>query len=237
MSPRELTRVKPALEEDAIEEITSTDLDEFAPPPSNRLTKEVDLPVKGGWARTQRPKSTGFTQVPRFKVPDDGEEVLIKFLDDVPFAAYYQHWLMTDAGRRAYTCAGFNDCPVCARGDRAKSSDLINVVVLGPTPEPFVWFMSADPSSAVEERATNKRTSPLNKAGLYFAVSKKKGTNGFFSYTLDPVREDELKEDWGANPLTDQQIAAFSNKKFDSSIVRIHTNAELADAAQRYVDE
>jgi hypothetical protein len=222
----EITRQKPKLTDEEREE----GLTEFS---GGRITKDVDLPIKPGWSRQQRPRSANATQVPRFAVPDDGEEVLIKFLDEMPFAPIYQHWIMTDQGRRAYTCAGFNDCPLCARGDRAKPADYFNVVVLGETPEIKVWIASADPSAAIEERATSKRYSPINKDSLYFAVSKKKGSNGFFSYSIDPVRgEDELKEDWGIDPLTDAQIREFNKKKFDSSVVRIHTVSELAEAAR-----
>lgn len=222
----EITRVKPQLpDEDGMDEFR-------AETTSNRVTKEVDLPIKPGWSRQQRPRSQNATQIPRFTVPDDGEEVLIKFLEEMPFAPIFQHWIMTDNGRRAYTCAGFETCPLCARGDRAKASDWFNIVVLGDTPELKVWIASADPSSAIEERASGKRTSPLSKQGLYFAVSKRKGANGFFSYSVDPVREDELEADWGVKPLSSTDIATFSKQKFDSTAVRVHTISELTEAAR-----
>jgi hypothetical protein len=226
----EITRVKPVLpDEDGMDEFKSETT-------SNRVTKEVDLPIRPGWSRTQRPRSQNTTQVPRFTVPEDGEEVLIKFLDEMPFAPIYQHWVMTDQGRRAYTCAGFDDCPMCMRGDRAKASDWFNIVILGDTPEIKVWIASADPSSAIEDMSTGKRTSPINKQGLYFAVSKKKGTNGFFSYTLLPVKEADLKEEWGVNPLTEGQLAQLDKQKFDSTVVRVHTISELQEAARKFVD-
>src|SRR5579859_6700488 len=124
----EITRTKPVLSEEEKNE----GLPEFR---SNRVTKDVEPPIRPGWSRQQRPRSANTAQVPRFTVPDDGEEVLIKFVDDVPFAPIFQHWVMTDNGRRAYTCAGFDDCPMCMRGDKAKSSDWLNIVVLGDTPE------------------------------------------------------------------------------------------------------
>lgn len=225
----EITRVRPQLEDEVPEET----------PKQGRVTKELDEEpgiVRSGWARTQRPRQNS-VQIPRFTVPDDGEEVLVKFLEAQPFAAYYQHWVVTDAGRRAFTCIGFNDCPICARGEKAKSVDLINLVVLGETPELKVWSMSPDPAAAVEERAIGKRTSPLDKAGLYFAISKKKGSNGFFSYSVDAAREDELKDDWGVNPLTDAQLKTFVSQKFDSSVVRVHTEQELREVAKKYFDE
>ena|SRR5579862_1358481 len=228
----EITRTKPVLSDEEKEE----GLSEFR---SNRVTKEVDLPVKGGWARRQRPRSANANQLgkdDRLDVPGDGEEVLIKFLDDEPFASYFVHWIMTDNGRRPYTCAGFDTCPLCARGDRAKSQDMLNVITISADePKLVVWQASADPAEAIEDMANGKRTSPINKPGLYFAVSKKKGSNGFFSYTLLPVKDSDLEEEWGAKPLSEQQIADFNKKKYDSSVVRVHTVSELQEAS-RHLD-
>lgn len=232
--PRELNRTKPQLEEDTEH---PGGLEEFAPR-SGRVTKDVEPPIAPGWSRQQRPKSANAVQIPRFAVPDDGEEVLIKFLEDMPFAPIFQHWVLADGGqRRAYTCAGFDDCPMCAKGDKAKASDWFNIVVLGATPELKVWIASPDPSAAIEERATGKRTSPLSKDGQYFAVSKKKGSNGFFSYSVDPVREDELEADWGVKPLTQAQTDKFYTEKYDSSVVRVHTISELSEAARRFLSD
>jgi len=229
-----LTRVKPVLSDDE----ENSGLGEFTDTKtSNRVTKEVTPPIAPGWARRQRPRSSGGAQLPRFTVPDDGEEIIIKFLDDMSFAPLYQHWLQNSEGRRAYVCAGLEDCPLCARGHTPKAADHFNIVLLGEKPELKVWIASPDPSAAIEERAESKRTSPINKPGLYFAVSKKKGTNGFFSYSVDPVKEDELHEDWGVEPLTSQQLAQFNKDKFDSSAIRIHTIAELTEAAKKYLED
>lgn len=235
--PRELTRVKPTLEDEdnpgGLEQFAERGTDKV-----DRVTKDVDLPIRPGWSSEQRPRTQNRTQIPRFTVSDDGEEVLIKFLDDMPFAPIYQHWLATGEGRRAYTCAGFNDCPLCAKGDKAKASDWFNIVVVSETPELKVWIASPDPSSAIKERAEGKRTSPLNKDGLYFAVSKKKGTNGFFSYSVDPVREDELESDWpGYRAISEAELAKFDESKFDSSVVRVHTIAELQEASRKFLSD
>jgi hypothetical protein len=234
--PRELNRVKPQLEED-------TDhpggTEEFAPK-AERVTKEVEPSIPRGWASAQRPRSTfngpRITKENRFDLAADGEEVLIKFLDDIPFAGIYQHWVMTQGGRRAYTCAGFDDCPMCARGDKAKSADYFNLVVLGDTPELKVWIMSPDPAKVAEEKAKSKK-GPLNRDGMYMAVSKVKGSYSIPAVSMDWVREDELEADWGVKPLTDEQLNQFNSKVFDSSVVRVHTIAELQEAARLLSDD
>lgn len=239
--PRDLTRVKPELPEDA----KSSGLDEFKP--RERVTKEVSDSgrIAPGWSSDARPK-VSLSKIPRFKVPDDGEEVLVKFLDDMPFAPIFQHWLLVEGQRRAYTCIfkapdsegeGGQNCPLCDRGDKAKSSDWFNVVLLGDTPELQVFYATGDPSAAIKERAEAKRTSPLTKDGLYFAVSKRKASNGFNTYSVDPVKEDELEADWGVKSLTPTQISDFNLNKYDSSLVKVLTSVELSEIARKHLTD
>jgi hypothetical protein len=220
---------------------SASGLDEFSAEttsnPSSRITKEISPSISPGWSTDQRPRSKPAAQLPRFAVPDDGEEVIIKFLEEQPFAPIWQHWIMTAEGRRAYTCLGVTECPLCARGDRAKPADYFNIIVLGETPELKVWIASSDPSAAIKERANAKATSPINRPGLYFAVSKHKGSNGFPSYTVDRVREDELSIDWGVNSLTDEAVTAFDKQKFDGSVIRQHTKSELEEIARKFLTD
>lgn len=238
--PRDLTRTRPELDESA----ASSGLDEFK---KERVTKEVntDGRIAPGWSSDARPKAS-LSKIPRFKVPDDGEEVLIKFLDEMPFAPIFQHWVLVDGQRRAYTCIYKQNpstgeveqnCPLCDRGDKAKSSDWFNVVILGDVPELQVWYATGDPSAAIKERAEGKRTSPLTKDGLYFAVSKRKATNGFNTYSVDPVKEDELEPDWGVKSLTSTQVSDFNSNKYDSSLVKMLTSVELSEIARKHLSD
>jgi hypothetical protein len=239
--PRELARTKPE-----IEETESSGLDEFKPR-TGRVTKEVSSGIKPGWSSDRRPKNTGGgDRVPLFKVPDDGEEVLIKFLDEAPFAPVFQHWIMVEGQRRAYTCIYEEDedtgkvlvnCPLCDRGDRAKASDWFNVVELGDNPELKVWKASGDPSQAIRDKAEIKRYSPINRDELYWAVSKKKAANGFNTYSVDAVKEAELVVDWGVKYLTPEQIAQFDKVKYDGSLVRINSASELSEIARKYLND
>jgi hypothetical protein len=215
-------------------EVSASGLDEFKP--RERVTKDVsDIPSfinRGSWAVG---KSASGPKINLFKVDNPDEEVLIKFLEDVPFAPIYQHWILQDGKRRAYTCI-VDECPLCARGDKAKASNWFNVIDMhGDQPELKVWAASPDPSKAIKNRADNKRTSPLNKNGLYFVVSKANGSNGIAEYSLDPVKEDEL-EDWGAKPITAEQIAKFTAEANDASVVNVKTMAELTQIAEQYLD-
>lgn len=212
-------------------------LEEFAEERKERVTKEVESPIRPGWSADSKPASTrSASNVARFKVPDDGEEILIKFLDDCPFAPIFQHWILVEGQRRAFTCLG-KECPLCDRGDKPKSSDWFNVVELGETPELKVWYATSDPAAAIRERAESKRTSPINREGLYFAVSKRKASNGFNTYSIDVVKEEELEKDWGVKSLSAEAIKQFQDNAYDGSLVKIHTKAELSELARKHLED
>lgn len=218
-----------------VPDVTSTGLDEFKP--RERVTKEVEEGsdvVGRGWSSNKRPQRGNLN---RFSVKDDGEEVIVKFLEDEPFAGIYQHWILEQGNqRKAYVCLGLETCPLCAVGDKAKPADYFNIVAFSEEgPELQVWIASSDPSKAIQEKAESKNSSPINKKGLYFAVSKKKGKNGFFSYTVERVREDEA-ETWGFAPLTPEQIKDFESQMFTDGIIKISTRPELEEIARNLKD-
>jgi hypothetical protein len=230
--PREITRDKPQLDDNE-----GGGLEEFK---STRVVK--DAPASPGWTSDIRPRSSGGQKVPRFDIKLDSEEVIVKVLESGPgFYAFFQHWIVTTEGRRAYTCPGIDVCPLCARGDKFKSVDLFNVIELKLndkdelTPELKVWFATADPAAALKEKATSKK-GPLNRDNMYLSVAKHKGTNGFPSFTLEWVRADELTEDWGLRALSPAELTKFAGEAYDSTIVRQHTVSELTEVARKYLD-
>jgi len=202
-----------------------------------RVTKEGSEPAPfgGGWStdRAPRVRRTGAGTINRFKV-EDGEEVLIKFLEaDAPFASYWQHWI----DKKPYTCL-IENCPLCNIGDSPKPVDCFNVVKMTESgPLLYLWQASPDPAGAIKVRADNKRTSPLNRDDLYFAVSKVKGKNGFPSYNVDVVKAEELSEDWGMSPLTTEQMEAFQMEAYTSDAVLKSTpRHELVELANTLAD-
>lgn len=233
--PRDLARTKPTDSE-------SNGLDEFAGNGRERVTKDVDSPVQSGWSVERRVSVNRGDRPTQFKVPDEGEEILIAFLEDRPFASFFQHWVKTDKGRRGYVCLG-KHCPLCARGDRPKSQDWFNVAEIVNSdlsnkgvdlPRLALWYCSADPAEKIKERADSKRTSPINKDGQYFAISKRTGKNGFNTYSVDPVKEDELREDWGVEPVGEQLRGVLTAKLYTADLVKPNTKPELQDIADEY---
>jgi hypothetical protein len=238
--PRELQRTKPDIEEDT-EENHPGGIEESGSR-RERVVKEVDdaVPdfIQPGWAVGKRSSSSNFEKVNVFKVEKADTEVLIKFLEPYSFAPIFQHWLLGENGKRiAVTCI-VKECPLCARGDRPKSCDYMNVIDMSDpaNPELKLWYASPSPAAAIKQRADNKRTSPINRDDLYFVVYKVEGKNSIPEYHLDPVREDELG-DWNAKPLTEEQIKAFDEKKYTASVVQVKTKPELTELAKQYLED
>jgi hypothetical protein len=224
--PRDLTRIKPSMETETAESTTE------ATPRRSRVTKEAgSSPISSGWSVDRRSPVTKGDKPDKFTVSDDGEESLIAFLESTPFASFFQHWILVDSRRQPRVCLG-DDCPLCDIGDRPKSADYFNVILItSDEPKLQVWYATADPAAAIKERADNKRTSPLNKPGLYFAVSKRKAKNDFFTYSVDPVKEDELEADWGVLAITDEQISKLAEGAYTAEIVKVHSKSELRELA------
>jgi hypothetical protein len=234
----DIARTKPVLDDtEAAEE----------PAGRERVTKETAPPVIApGWSRNIRPRQTAYVKYDRFDIKVDAEEVIIKFLDETPFAPVLQHWLTTEKGDRPFTCFYPEVCPGCSRGHTSKATDYFNVVQLNdnivdskPVDGPMlrVWQATADPSEAIEEMAKGKRTSPINKPGLYFTVRKTKAATGFNTFKLERSDEENLMEDWGIQPLTSEQLAKFNKEKFDSSIVKVNDAAEVTAACIKFLDD
>lgn len=228
--PRDLTARTRTAADDV--ESNGGGLEQFAP----RARGNADGPVSAGWSVDKQTHVTKGDRPAVFKVPEGGEEILLMFLQDKPFASFYQHWVKTEQGRRAYTCLG-KGCPLCDRGDRPKPQDWFNVIEMGDEAALKVWYCSADPAKAIKARADNKRTSPINKDGLYWAASKKQASNGFNEYTVDPVKEEELQPDWGVVPLTKEQITAFEAKAYGPDRVNVPTKADLQEVADKYFQD
>ena len=209
-------------------------LDEFASK-RQRVTKadDSDGPVSAGWSVDKRPRVVSGDRPVRFTVPDDGEEVLVKMLESGPFLSFFQHWYSTKEGRRAAVCIG-KSCPLCALGHQPKSSDFFNVIAFrdnGPVLE--LWQCSADPAKAIKVAADNKRKSPINKENFYWAVSKRKGKNGFNTYSFDLVKSDELG-DWGVEPLANEQVNSIAENAYTKDIVKVPTKQDLVQIAEEY---
>lgn len=217
-------------------------IEEFAQ--RERVTKEVDADLdtilSSGWSSDKpAPVSKGGDRPDRFTVPDDGTEVLIKFLEEKPFTSFFQHWIPTDVGKRPFACL-VKDCPLCNRGDRAKSVDYLNVIEIADDNQHSLklWMASPDPSAAIKEKMASKRSSPINREDLYFLVSKRAGSNGVPSYTVDVIKAADLGE-VGKVALTPAEVASYDGKVWTREVAKnqVKSRDELRLLASRFLKD
>lgn len=191
----------------------------------------------GGWDPHRQNRRAAFGK--EFQVPE-GEQQLVRFLDDEPFESYYRHWLRDrpKGERQTFTCIG-EECPLCEAGDKPAFLVLFNIIDMlaegGPAAK--VWSASPNPAGLIEEFALNEKYAPLNRLDGYFAVSKKKGTNGIFGYSMMPVKARDLPEDWdGLKPLTEPEIEKLAADRKGSDYIRTENRSELVRIAEDLED-
>jgi len=190
-----------------------------------------------GWNAHRENRRAAFSK--EFMVPE-GQQQLIRFLDDEPFESYYRHWLRDrpKGERQTFTCIG-EECPLCEAGDKPAFLVLFNVIDMladgGPMAK--VWSTSPNPAGIIEEFALDKKYSPLNRADQYFAVSKKKGANGIFGYSVMPVKARDLPEDWdGLQPITAEQEEKLGTERRGSDYIRTDERSVLLKLAEELED-
>ena len=157
------------------------------------------------------------------------EEVLVKFLQDSPFWTYYRHWINAAPGQKSFTCLQ-DDCPLCEI-DSPRLVSMFNIVDLSDTKNPTVkvWITSSQPTAAIVKLDEDPKYSPINREDMYFALSRSRGSNGFYSYRIMPVKARDLQDDYGMDALSQSDIAKFLENAYDENILRVVSRAELEE--------
>lgn len=172
-----------------------------------------------------------------FQVKDDSEVII--FLEEENFTYALRHWVkyVDETGNqvtRAEYCLE-EDCPLCDIGDRPKAVAFFNVVDLTNPTKVLVWEASADPTSAIQKEYNKlaKRGKSLSQDGLYWIVSREKKSNGFYSYSVDSLNEEELAAEWAKlRSIPPAQREALRARAYGEDYVEYKTRQEL----QEFVD-
>lgn len=176
------------------------------------------------------------------QVKDDTE--IIIFLERENFSYALRHWVKyipeDSTNNQPVTRVEYcleDDCPLCDIGDRPKPTAFFNVVDLANPGKVLVWEATADPTGAIQKEFNKlaKRGQEISDDGLYWAVSREKGKNGFYTYSVDKLPEDDLLVEWPSlKPIVAAQREALRGRMYDESYVtdQMKTRAEL----QEFVD-
>lgn len=201
------------------------DLDER---PSQQ-TASADSNVLSGWdaADTLSTASNDFPTEVKF---EDGKHLVFKFLDETgPFAIYKQHFLkQKTSGKRSYVCIGA-DCPLCTKlDDRPENKRAFTVVNLSHAEgmQRQMLITGARLYQALHA-AHYSPQGPLTK-GYWAIVRLGKGPSTV--YTVTPIKERDLEEDWSINPERAAGVVAQSDV-YTRNLIKEHTFAELDEIA------
>lgn len=194
-------------------------------------------------ARRQKSVRTGWggykqTRAASSDFPDNletGKEAkLIKIAEPEPFASFRQHWIERP-GKKSWTC-GEDDCPICDTGDRPASKTCFNVYELEDDAwTNKVWTVGNQIADTLQNFATDPKT---NKEWPgYFSVKKVGKGKGKTQTVVTPVKERDVLDDWGVDPLGPEDFEELEKGLYDDSTVQVHTKKQLREIASELMDE
>ena len=192
--------------------------------------------IRGGWGAVEQAKNANSMFAQRLLINED--PVIVKFLEDEPYATYRQHWLERQ-GQKSFVCIAdidpSGDCPLCKAGNRPSIRFAFNVVLLSADMEPMVKSYEVGPRviDQLKNFHTDPRQGPLSKH--YWAVSRSgKGATSSTNHQL--VKERDLEE-WKIDALTDADFKVFSKQAYTPEIIQIPSRKDLLKIAMEELSD
>lgn len=183
--------------------------------------------IKRGWAAAEKMQNanSGFAQ--RLRLGEDA--IIIKFLEDDPYATYRQHWVER-SGQKSFTCIADIDergCPLCKAGNRPTMKFSFNVVLMSADGDHSVksYDVGARAIDSLKNFHQDPRQGPLSKN--YWAVNR--SGKGATSATNHQMLRDRDLEDWGMEALSDSELKALMKEAYGPEIIQIPTRKALMD--------
>lgn len=202
--------------------------------------------ANAGWGAYNKARKEAF-KTHDFRPKEEDGPILLKFLDDVPFHTYHQHWVegLRSTNRRSWYCLRDlgQECPLCDVGDvdGRRVYAAFNVVRLHENAEPelLVWSAGGGIATTLEKRASAK-TGPLTAHYYVVTVSKPKSESGRGAptYEIDVCRNRDLEDEWPEiSPLSEKEITALEDKAYDETYFRYPQRSELRKIAAEWADQ
>lgn len=181
--------------------------------------------IRRGWGAAEAVKHADSPFAQRLRVMDD--PIVIKFLEDEPYASFRQHWVER-SGQKSFTCIADIDpkgCPLCDAGSRPSTRFAFNVVLLSSDSEPTVKSYEVGPRviDQLKNFHNDPRQGPLSKH--YWAVSR--SGKGATSATNHQLVKDRDLEEWGLDALTAEDVKDFRSKAYGPEIISIPVRKDL----------
>ena len=225
-------------DDDAEDTGTTVATDEDLDSPDPEVAQKATRVVKRGWGNVDQVRSADSPFAQRLKI--DQEPVLVKFLEDDPYTSYRQHWINERQGQKSFTCISdmhAKGCPLCDAGHRPSARFAFNVAMLSEDGDPVIKSYEVGPRDidTLKNFHTDSRQGPLPKH--YWAISRT-GKGATSQRVHQMVRERDMAEEWGIDPLTEDQLDALMKTVYDANIVPIPSRKTLvAVAAEDLADD
>jgi hypothetical protein len=132
------------------------------------------------------------------------------------------------------------DCPLCDVGDKPGAVMAFNVALCSDDGQATVksWDCGVKLTQQLRTYNNDPKIGPIDKPGLYFAVSKSEATQRQqVSTMVNPVRERDLQEDWGTLPIAAPQLARLMDKCYTVDIITMPTRRDLEEVAAEITGE
>ncbi len=198
----------------------------------------------GGWGAPQSPRR----DVVKAPYLDVKEAKVVKLLSEVPDLYYLQHFMgpgkapvmcyasgevnpaLTIAQEKMAEskAAGLGNCPICTEAPGSASYGYMMNVVDMTTDGDTVrkWTFGNNFKNILVSLSEEPRTAPLNRETdengkyrpLYFRVHQSKVNNAWQS-TVHPLKADDLRDDYDLEPLTEEQVQEFQEKKYGEEVM------------------
>jgi hypothetical protein len=185
--------------------------------------------IQTGWAAAKRAASeANKSYTADFKFDEDVQ--LIKFLSAEPMS-FLQHWVQRP-GKKSFI--GWENDPLSRVGNKPERKFAFTVVNLSDE-EPQIQMMTCGIRlcGQLEKLNSDKKTGPLDRPDIYWAVSKS-GQGTKTSYSIMPVKERDLVEDWEIDPAVASELTS-KMKPLGADALRMSTTAELEEIAKEII--
>lgn len=193
---------------------------------------ETEIPerssvIQTGWAAAKKAVAkSNKTFATDFRFDEDVQ--LIKFIGNEPMS-FMQHWV-NRPGKKSFISIGEGD-PLVAVGSKPDQKFAFTVLNLSDEdPQLQLMVVGVRLCGQLEKLDSDKKTGPLNRPDIYWAVSKS-GTGTKTSYSVTPVKERDLAEDWGIDPVAASELIK-TMKPLGPDALHTSTKAELAEIAR-----
>lgn len=210
----------------ATEEITTTTEEIFETEDENEAPARSSV-IQTGWAAAKKAvEKSNQKFATDFRFDEDVQ--LIKFIAGEPMT-FMQHWI-NRPGKKSFISIGEGD-PLIEVGSKPDQKFAFTVLNLSDEdPQLQLMVVGVRLCGQLEKLASNPKTGPLDRPDMYWAVSKS-GTGTKTSYSLMPVKERDLADDFGLDPVKVAELIK-GLKPLGPEALHTSTKAELAEIAR-----